>query len=167
MHSPTNFVYAIIILSGLWLTLIHHKIRLLGLLGIATGFICYFKQPLPDIFVSRYAKVIGIRVNDCVAFNHLGYFCSTTDAWAKSVGIQKRTNFVDKSMKKYIQKIDNTYFINLKGKKIVVTSSNNYKKDDTEFAVFYLNKEQNEFAQLIYLDSARKISNKSIHRPWS
>lgn len=167
MHSPTNFVYAVTVLSGLMLALFHHKIRFIGLGGLIFGIFCYFREPLPDIFVSRHAKVVGIRTDDCAAFNHLGYFRSVTDLWAKSIGKEKRERFNSKTMRKYIQKSGSTYSINLKGKKIIVTDDRNYEKDGSEFAVFHLNQEPNEFAQLIYLDSAKTISNERIRRPWS
>lgn len=166
MHSPTSFVYAITVLSGLLFALFHHKIRYVGLLGIAFGIFCYFKQPLPDIFISPHAKVIGIRTDDCVAFNHLGYFRSVTDRWTRSVGKEKRENFNSKNAQRYIKKLDDTYFINLKGRKIIVTKDDSYKRDGSEFAVFYLNKEKNEFAQLVYLDNKKVSSNKDVYRPW-
>ncbi|MDR1561019.1 MAG: ComEC family competence protein, partial [Holosporaceae bacterium] len=47
MHTPSSWIMAILIFSGLLLTLVHHKIRFTGLVGIAIGVIAYFLQPIP------------------------------------------------------------------------------------------------------------------------
>jgi competence protein ComEC len=168
MHTPTNAIYCIIILSGLFFALIHHKIRYIGLIGTAAGIVCYFFQPLPDVFVSKNAKVIGIRTDNCVCFNHLGYFRSISNSWAKSLGIEKSYNFKSNMCKKCVQKIDSdTYIANIKNKKIVITSDDEYEKDGDEQEVFHLNGEKNRYAELIYLDKKIKTSNKYTHRPWS
>ncbi len=142
MPTPTNTVFAIIVVSFLLFTLIHHKIRFMGLVGMFSGIFLYFTQPIPDIFVAPNAKVIGIRTEDAACFNHLGYFRSMADSWSRSVGIEKRKNFNSKACLKYIAKIDkNTYEANVKGRKIIVTKDKNAKNSGN--INFILNKGTN------------------------
>ena len=168
MHSSTNIVYGTIVMSGLWLTLIHHKIRFLGIFGVIFGIAWYFLHPLPDVFVSQHAKIVGTKVENSVIFNHLGCLRSVSENWAKSVGISQRNNYKTKAMQKYVTHINHdTYSVDIRGKKIIITKSGDYRGNGSEFAIFHLRNEENEFAELIYLDSNKIISNKSKHRPWS
>lgn len=166
MPTPTNTVFAIVIASFLLFTLIHHKIRLIGLAGMFVGTVLYFIQPIADIFVAPNAKVIGIRAEDTTCFSHLGYFRSMTYSWSRSVGIEKRNNFNSKACSKYIAQIDkDTYEANIKGRKIIVTKTKNTKHSDD--ITFTLNEGINKFAEIIYLNEMKKISPKQIKRPWS
>lgn len=163
MHTPTNIALGIVIMSFLVFTLIQHKIRFAGLFGIFCGLILYFAQPLPDIFVSPHAKVVGIRTDDCVCFSHLGYFRSMTDSWSRSVGFDKRENFNSKSCSKFIKQIDgNTYLATLKGKTIVVTNQGKHDEIPDADLVFLLNDGTNKKAEIVYLDEADK--NKTLNR---
>ena len=168
MHSSPNAVYGFIVISWLWLMLIRHKVRLIGLAGVVLGIVYYFLHPLPDIFVSPNAKVVGIRLNDSALFNNLGYMRSITENWAKSVGFSKRNSYKAKSMRPYVTHIDDdTYSVDIRGKKIAITKSYDYYGDGSEDAIFHLKNEDNEFAELIYLDSDETISNEHKKRPWS
>ena len=165
MHTPSVTVMITIVLSGLILTLLHHKIRLVGLGGIACGLLIYAFEPLPDIFVSQDTKVIGIRTDDVVCCNHLGYFRSITSAWAKSVGFEKREKFNSKACRKLISKIDNdTFKINIKNTDVIITNDADTESDKA--LIFHLN-EPRKFAELIYLPSRKTASENDNHRPWS
>ncbi|MBR1734886.1 MAG: ComEC/Rec2 family competence protein [Alphaproteobacteria bacterium] len=168
MPTPSNAIFGIIVISFLLFTLIQHRIRYIGFLGVFCGIFLYIIQPLPDIFVAPYAKVIGIRTEDGVFFSHLGYFHSMTDSWSRSVGFDKRYNFKSKYGMKYIKKIDNyTYEIKLKGKKIIAIDYR-YFNDDIYQAdfVFILNGEKNENSALIYLASKKIKFATGNNRPW-
>jgi competence protein ComEC len=168
MHTPTNVVFGTAVISGLLFMLIRHKIRFLGLFGMLAAIVGYFHQSTPDIFVSPNAKVVGIRANDTICFNHLGYFRSMTEAWTRSVGFPMRNSYRSGACQKYISKIsDETYVANVKNKKIVVTEDDEYENIGDEFAVFHLNGGKNNYSELIYLDSNKRLSNKDICRPWS
>lgn len=168
MHAPTNVTFGIIIVSFLIFTLIQHKIRFVGLLGIFGGLVLYFIQPLPDIFVSPHAKVVGIRTDDCVCFSHLGYFRSMTDSWSRSVGFGKRHNFKSSACSKFVTKLeDNTYAAKIKGKMIIITNDDKYKNPNIDL-LFILNKEGNNQSKIIFLDDdIIKKDVQKIRRPWS
>ncbi len=168
MHTPTHFVIGCIIFPGLLFMLIKHRIRFLGLICSFFGVFYYFCQSIPDVFITPHGKVIGIKTDNAVCFSNLSYFRSMTASWAKSAGFEKRENFNSKACRKYISRIDaNTYVTNIKNKKVVITSDDEYEKSIDDFAVFHLNKEKNKRAKLLYLDSGEMLSTEKIHRPWS
>lgn len=165
MPTPTSVVFGTIAVSFLLLTLIHHKIRFIGLGGIFCGIILYFMQPTADIFIAPNTKVIGIRIDNTSCFSHLGYFRSMSDSWSRSIGIEKRNNFKSNACQKYIKKIGkNTYEADIKGRKIIVTNNKNTYPNNT---TFILNKGTNKFTEVIYLDKMQKVSTENIKRPWS
>jgi competence protein ComEC len=166
MHTPAPYIMAIVIFSGLLIVLVHHRVRFCGFLGLFTGVILYFFQQLPDIFISRDAKAVGIRTEDGVYFNHLGYCRSASSAWAKSVGFGDRSRFDSKSCECISEISECTYEVRIKNCKIIITDEENYEKPPDVALVIRLN-EKNDFAQLIYLPSQRRISNKFRKRPWS
>lgn len=159
MPTPTPLTMIIFIFSGVVLTLIHHKIRFVGIFGIFGGIISYYLQPIPDIFISPYGKVVGFRNGNCACFSKLNHFRSMGTAWTKSIGLDKKNNFFSKSCKKNVQIIDdNQYVLNIKGQKISIGESENSDIVlDTE----------NQFSQLIYLPNLTIQSNKHKKRPWS
>jgi competence protein ComEC len=166
MPTPTNCALGIVMASGIWLMLIGHRVRLLGIPGIAIGIAYYFLQPLPDIFISPHTKVVGIRTGDAVCFSHLGYFKGITDSWAKSVGFSRREKYNSAACRKVISPIDeDTWVAQINDKKIIVTSSDN-QPEDADF-IIRLNDRENERSELIYLDKTEKISTEKIRRPWS
>ncbi|MDR1375556.1 MAG: ComEC family competence protein [Holosporaceae bacterium] len=168
MHTPSAEIMAIWILSGLLLTLTHHKIRFLGIAGLLGGVVLYSLQPLPDIFVSRNAKVIGIRTNEAACFSHLGYFRSATNAWAKSIGSEKRQKFNSKTCCKYISQIGrNSYTANVNGVEVAIADREDQGKKPEASMMLHLNDEDNAFAELIYLPSRNRISIEAQKRPWS
>lgn len=168
MHSPTSVVIGCIIFPGLFFMLIKHRIRFFGLICSFFGLIYYFFQPIPDLFIASHGKVIGIKTDNAACFSNLSYFRSITASWAKSIGFEKRENFNSKSCRKYVSRIDDdTYIANIKNKKIVITSDEEYEKSIDDFAVFHLNKEKNKCAKLLYLDSGEMFSTEKTHRPWS
>jgi competence protein ComEC len=165
MSTPTTANMAIFVFSGLLLTLIHHKIRFFGLIGAAFGAIYYCFSPTPDIFISPGAKVIGIKTDDAVCFSHLGYFRSMTAAWAKSVGFERRERLNSKACQKYIfQNSNDDYVVNVKNQNTTITRN---KEVYSLFPNTILLDKENDFAEIIYLPSRRRISNKSKTRPWS
>ncbi|GHU16954.1 hypothetical protein FACS189472_03150 [Alphaproteobacteria bacterium] len=167
MHTPSNAVITTLVVSMLFLTLIHHRIRLLGLVGFVLGICGYFYQAIPDIFVSVDGKAIGIRTEDGVFFNDLRPFRSVTQSWTKSVGFEKRKKYNSKKCSKYISCLDdNTYVANIADKRIVVTSDDDYEKDAKDFLVFHVGDEENEVAEVVYLPSKERKSTASIKRPW-
>jgi competence protein ComEC len=187
MPTPSATVMAILILSGLFITLIKHRINRAGFIGIPVGIGLYFLQPIPDIFVAKNAKVIGIRVDDVACFNHLGYFRSTGEAWTKSVGLQKRERYNSKACRKCITQIDDhTYMAYIKNSHILIKTDavgtkktrrrsipNGHKRSKYEAMnvnhdlMFLANQEPNEYAEVIFLPSERKYSVGSVRRPWS
>jgi competence protein ComEC len=167
MHTPTDAVLAILIFSGLLCTLVHHKILFLGVAGCMIGLILYFFQPIPDIFISPDGKAIGIRIDDAVCFNHLGYFRSAAAAWSKSVGCERRDKFNSSACNRHILQLDeNTYLANIKNKKILITDDEDYEQDSDMSSIIRINN-SSEFSELIYLPSGKRISNKDKKRPWN
>ncbi|MDR2766614.1 MAG: ComEC family competence protein [Holosporaceae bacterium] len=166
MHTPAPYVMAIVVFSGLLIVLVRHRIRLYGFLGLFVGVILYFLQPLPDVFVSRDAKAVGIRTKDGVYFNHLGHCRSTATAWAKSVGFGDRRRFDAKDCDCISEIAEGTRLARVKNCKVIVADKENYEKPPDVALAIRLN-EKNDFAQLIYLPSQRRISNESKKRPWS
>lgn len=159
MPTPTPLTMIIFIFSGLILTLIRHKIRFIGIFGIFGGIISYYLQPIPDIFISPYGKVIGFRNENCACFSKLNHFRSMGTAWTKSIGLDKKANFLSKACKKNVQIIDeNQYILNIKGRPISIGESEN--------SDIVLDSE-NQFSQLIYLPDFIIQSNKYKKRPWS
>ncbi|MDR1551452.1 MAG: competence protein ComEC family protein [Holosporaceae bacterium] len=173
MPTPTLTNMAIFIFSGLILTLIHHRIRFVGLAGLIAGVIYYYLAPLPDFFISPNAKVIGVRMKDCTCFNHLGYFRSAALAWARSVGSEKRERFDSECCRKSITKnIDGSYEVRF-GEKQVIISKNNGPSVGTDTTLplesprcIFLDP-SNDFTKVIYLDPYRSLSNEYIRRPWN
>jgi competence protein ComEC len=165
MPTPTSANMAIFIFSGLILTLIQHRIRFLGVIGSTIGCVYYYLSPTPDIFISPKSKAIGIKTADAICFNHLGYFRSMTSSWAKSLGFEKRERFDSKSCQKHITKIhDNTYNVNVKGQNFVITDDKNHSSSSP--SAIFLDK-NNNFAQIIYFQPRKCISNEQKLRPWS
>jgi hypothetical protein len=165
MPTPTTFNMAIFIFSGLIFTLIRHKIRFCGLIGAAFGVIYYYFNPTPDIFISPQAKVVGIKTGDAVCFNHLGYFRSMTAAWAKSVGFEKRERFDSKACQKYISRnSDGSYAVNVKNQNITITGNEEFCSRSPDAILL---DEESDFAEVIYLPSRTRVSNKNQTRPWS
>lgn len=159
MPTPTPLTMIIFIFSGLVLTLVHHKIRFIGVLGIFCGVICYCLQPVSDIFVSPYGTIVGFRTKNCACFNKLNHFRSMGTAWAKSIGLDKKANFHSKSCKQYAQIIDeNQYILNMNGQQISIGENN-----DSDIVL----DSENPFAQLIYLPNFTMQSNSHRKRPWS
>ncbi|GHU12219.1 hypothetical protein FACS189449_05500 [Alphaproteobacteria bacterium] len=168
MHTPSNAVITTLVVSMLFLALIHHKIRLLGLVGFASGICGYFYQAIPDIFVSVDGKAIGIRTEDGVFFNDLRPFRSAAASWTKSVGFEKREKFSSEKCSKYISRLDDDIHVaNIAGKRIVVTSDEDYEKNAEDFLVFHVGDEENKNAEVVYLPSKERKSTTSIQRPWS
>ncbi|MDR3187278.1 MAG: ComEC/Rec2 family competence protein [Holosporaceae bacterium] len=168
MPTPSAEIMALWIFSVLLLTLIHHKIRFCGLVGFCAGVVLYFFQPLPDIFISRDARVVGIRTNDAVCFNHLGYCRSATNAWAKSIGFGKREKFNSEACSKHIVPLaKNSYVAQIKGLTVAIADQEEEEEKPESSLTLHLNNEENDFAELIYLPSRERISIKSQKRPWS
>ncbi|MDR0580629.1 MAG: ComEC family competence protein [Holosporaceae bacterium] len=165
MPTPSSANMTIFIFSGLILTLVQHKIRFLGVIGSAIGCIYYYFNSTPDIFISPKSKAIGVKTDDAICFNHLGYFRSMTSSWAKSLGFEKRKRFDSKSCQKYITKIsNNTYDVNIKGQNFVITDDKN-RFSSSPNAVFL--SRNNNFAQIIYFQPRKCVSNEQKLRPWS
>ncbi|MDR3179793.1 MAG: ComEC family competence protein [Holosporaceae bacterium] len=168
MPMPSNAVMAVLVASMLFLALIHHKIRLLGIAGFVCGIGGYFHQSLPDVFVSVDGKSIGIRTKDAVCFNNLTYFRSIGESWAKSVGFEKRERYDSENCKKCVSRWDNdTYVARVADKNIIITHDKNYQKTPDDFVVLRINDRKNKFAKLIYLPSKKVISSESVVRPWT
>ncbi|MDR0968751.1 MAG: ComEC family competence protein [Holosporaceae bacterium] len=161
MRAPTSTNMAIFIFSGLTLTLIQHRVRFLGIVGIIAGLFYYYFNPTPDIFISPYAKTIGIKTPEAACFSHLGHFRSTTAAWARSIGFEKGKRFNSRICKKYISKIDdNTYEARIKGRKVTLTD------DENALDAVFLD-ENCDFAKTIYIPSRECVSTAAKKRPWS
>lgn len=159
MPTPSPITMCIFIFSGLILTLLHHKIRFIGLFGILGGIISYYLQPIPDIFISPYGKVVGFRTKSCACFSKLNHFRTMGTAWAKSVGLDKKANFRSKFCRKYAQIIDeNQYFLNLNNQKISVG-------EDVGSDIVL--DSENPYAQLVYLPNFTSSSNERRERPWN
>jgi len=149
MHSPSPLVMMILIFSILILTLIHHKIRWLGLFGSLIGLLLYHFQDIPRIIISPRAKAYGARVeDDLTCFNHCGYFRNSLSAWTKSVGCTRRENVKSKACRKYFEKLDdNSVKISADGKYFILTK-------DPEFSSKH--PEDTENSQVIFLDEHKK-----------
>ena len=166
MHSPSPIVMTILIFSALIFTLIHHKIRWTGFVGILIGILLYFFQDIPRIIVSPNAKAYGARVSDdLTCFNHCGYFRATLSAWTKSVGCSRRENFKSKACRKFIETLDDdSVRISADGQDFILTSDpklsenfakilknqgketkNNSEKPPT---IIFLDKTSKEFRQI-------------------
>lgn len=153
MHSPSPLVMTILIFSILILTLIHHKIRWLGLLGTLVGILLYYFQEIPRIIISPNAKAFGARVEeDLTCFNHCGYFRSSLSAWTKSIGCTRRENFKSKACRKYIEKLDDASVkILADGKEFILTKDPNFSKKQQKSKnnshVIFLDKHKKEYQQ--------------------
>ncbi|MDR2723649.1 MAG: competence protein ComEC family protein [Holosporaceae bacterium] len=165
MPTPTYINMAIFIFSGLILTLIHHKIRFCGAIGMIIGGIYYYFNTTPDILISQKSKLIGIKTDEALCFNHLGYFRSMALSWMRSLGMEKRERFDSKACRKYITKIsEDTYSVNLKGKSLIFTGNRDYFLKSSD--AIFLDKCDN-FASIIYFLPRKCISNGQKFRPWS
>jgi competence protein ComEC len=188
MQTPSSTVMAILILSGLLITLLRHRINRIGFVGIPVGVAIYFLQPTADIFLAPNAKTIGIKTNTVACFNHLGYFRSIGDAWTKSVGLQKRERFDSKACRKYISQVDkHTYVAHIKNRRILIktdaagvkkirkNSTNRHGRSKSKYAtmnidddlMLFANRESNKCSEVIFLPSKRKLSTDGTQRPWS
>jgi competence protein ComEC len=165
MPTPTVPNMAIFIFSGLILMLIRHRIRLLGLGGAVLGIVYYIFSPIPDVFISPGAKVVGIRTDNAVCFNHLGYFRSMTSSWAKSVGFEKKNRFDSKACRGCVGKIaDNALVATLHNRNIIITDAPESFPESPD--VIFANP-KNDFAELFYVPSRKRVSNAAKKRPWS
>ncbi|MDR0555638.1 MAG: ComEC family competence protein [Holosporaceae bacterium] len=165
MPTPTATTMEVFIFSGLILTLIHHRIRLLGVLGLVIGVVHYCYSPVADIFISPEAKVVGVRTSDAVCFSHLGYFRSITSSWARSVGFEKREQFSSPGCRKYISKIsDDTYDVQLGNQRAILTYNEDYPVDSRN--TIFLDRDA-DFAKVIYLRSCECLSSECKLRPWN
>lgn len=159
MPAPAPLTMVIFIFSGLLITLVHHRIRFLGVLGMLCGCVCYCLQPKSDIFISPYGTVIGLRTENYACFNRLDRFKSPAAAWMKSVGLDNKAEFDDGVCKKHARKISkNQYVINYGEDEISIANDCG--------ADIFLSK-RTPFARLIYLPDLRIESNKGKRRPWS
>lgn len=153
MPTPEPYVMAILIYSGLWLALVHHKVRHLGFAGIAVGLMCYYFQPLPDLFISPGGKAIGFRTPDAVCFNSRRPFRSMATTWAKSVGFDSRKKWTSSKCSEFItQESDYQYTFTKKDK--------DYQIDISQYM-------DSDYAHIIYLPTMRAVSNEKRNRPWS
>ena len=167
MPTPSAIIMTIFIFSGLLITLIHHKVRHFGWLGIFFGGICYYFQPIPDVIIAPQAKVVGIRSNDLACFSSLKYFRTMCRMWAQSTGCKNIETFKSKNCSEFTEKIDeDTYIVNIKGRKIAITSGSDEVARSDLFRVFHLNKEKNESAEQIYLPSGEIRKLKKVKRLW-
>ncbi|MDR2781158.1 MAG: ComEC family competence protein [Holosporaceae bacterium] len=165
MAAPSATNMAIFIFSGLILTLFHHKIRFLGIIGSIVGGIYYYLNPTPDVFISQNSKVIGVKIDDAACFNDLSHFRFIASAWVKSIGLEKRKRFSSDICKKCIKKIDDdTYLISSKDKNVIITDDKSYLKKYPD--AIFLDK-NDKFARIFYLHPRSCVSNRSKNRPWS
>ncbi|MDR3151804.1 MAG: ComEC family competence protein [Holosporaceae bacterium] len=168
MPTPSTEVTAIFIVSGLFLMMIHHRIRVLGIFGLLLGVIVYFLQPKADVFIAPHGKALGLRTGDAVCFNNLAYFRSAGNSWAKSVGFEKRERYDSKKCRRCISPLnEDTWVATLNGQRIVLTKDDDYQKHHGDFAVFHLGSENNEATEIMYLLSGERKSTASIKRPWT
>jgi competence protein ComEC len=165
MASPSATNMAIFIFSGLIMTLIHHRIRFLGVVGVFCGVIYYFINPTSEIFISPQAKTVGVKTDEAACFNNLGHFRFISSAWAKSVGSEKLQRFDSEICKKYIKKIsDNTYSVKLKNQNAVITDDEDYLKKYPD--AIFLN-EDDDFSKIFYFQPRKCVSGQSKNRPWN
>lgn len=159
MPTPMPITMVIFIFSGVLLTLVHHRIRFVGILGMICGAICYYMQPKSDIFISPYGAVIGVRTENYACFNRLDKLKSPANAWIKSVGLDDKAKFSDDVCRKYARKISkNSYVVNIENQEISIANDRS--------ANIFLNR-KSPFARLVYLPDLRIESNKGKKRPWS
>ncbi len=157
MHSPSSLVMAILIFSALIFTLIHHKIRWIGPVGLSIGILLYYFQEIPRIIISPSAKAYGARVdNDLTCFNHCGYFRSTLSAWTKSVGCSRRENFKSKACRKFVEQLDDdSVKISADGQDFILTRNPDFSKNfekitkDSEKEIY---KNSQKTPTIIFLD---------------
>ena len=195
MPTPAPEVMAIFVSAGLLITLVHHWIRNLGWIFLVVGLICYQQQPLPDLLIAPHGKTVGVRIGDTVCFSSRRYFRSLCNMWTKSVGCQSAENFHSDACSKFLKKIaPNTYLVELKGKKIIITKDESeiedeeilrkiqeklyridLKEESTEnkteingetFRIIRINKEENEKAEQILLPSGQRKKIEQTNRPW-
>ncbi|MBE6446903.1 MAG: ComEC family competence protein [Alphaproteobacteria bacterium] len=161
MPSPSDLTMLIWIISGLIFTLFRSRIRVIGIIGVIIGCLCYFCEERPRIVISPYAKVVGVKIsNDLACFNHCGHFRGILSAWTKSVGCNKRENFNSVNCRKFIQKSSKGYFINLDRKQVLLQSF----KEEIPNSIYM--DEKTPFVREIYFPSLKEISNKNRKRPW-
>ena len=173
MATPLPLALSVIVFSGLLFTLIQHRARYLGVLGIFVGCLIYYFEETPLIVISPQAKAFGVKVDDnLTCFNHCGYFKSIMGAWSKSVGCEKRENFNSKSCRKFIEKLDDSSVkVKLKNQEILLISDQNsgnlpnFSKKSDSFSIF-LDKNC-DFTREIYFPSLKEKSNKQKNRPWN
>ena len=167
MPTPSPEVMAIFVFAGLLITLVHHKIRNFGWICLIVGLICYQLQPLPDLLIAPHGKTVGIKIGDTVCFSSRKYFRSLCNMWTKSIGCQSAENFRSDACSKFLKKIgENTYLVELQGKKIIITKDEDEIADDDAFRIIRLNEEENEKAEQIFLPSGRCKKVEIAHRPW-
>ena len=164
MPEPSPTTMTIVIFSALIFTLIHHKIRMLGVVGIFVGIFCYFTEERPKIVISPNAKAFGVKVSDdLVCFNHCGYFRGMLEAWTKSVGCSCRENFKSKSCRKFVKQInDHAVKATIDGNDYLLT----YRNANFSSPVIFLDK-TNDMLREIYVPSLREVSNRRKKRPWN
>jgi competence protein ComEC len=168
MPTPSMEAVAIFTVSGVFLLLIHHKIRIIGIFGLLLGVFVYIRQPKADIFIAPHGKAIGLRTDNAICFNNMAYFRSAGNSWAKSVGFEKRERYDSKKCRRCMYSLDeDTWMAMLKGRRIVLTKDDDYQKRPEDFAVFHLGDESNETTEIMYLPSGERKSTISIRRPWT
>ena len=159
MATPTPMTMIIFIFSGLVLTLIRHRIRFIGIFGIACGMLSYYLQPIPDIFVSPYGTIVGVKTEKRTCFNKLNRFKSMITAWTKSVGLDEKENLYFSECKPFLEKTSkDQYVARVSNREISIGYS-----DDNDIVL----DKQFPFARLIYSSNLTDISNKDKDRPWS
>ena len=170
MPTPSTLVLTVFVFSGLLITLIHHKVRNFGWIGVGIGLLCYYLQPIPDIFIAPHAKTVGIRVNGLACFSSLRYFRSMCKMWAQSTGCQESVNLKSKKCCEFVKKInDNIYIVDVKGKNValVFEKTESVPQHLDAFMIFHLNHEKNEDAEQIFMPSGNQVETKNLKRPWT
>lgn len=161
MPSPSDLTMLIWIVSGLIFTLLHSRIRFVGLGGLAVGCLCYAFEDRPQIVVSPFAKAFGVKVSDDLAcFNHCGHFRGILSAWTKSIGCSKRENFNSAECRKFIQKNDDRYIANVDGNQI------RFQQNDSADANSVFLDKSDRMTREFYVPSLKEISNRKKQRPW-
>lgn len=165
MPTPTPFVFGTIVVSYLIFTMIQHRIRLLGAVGMIVSVILYIQQPLPDLFIAPNGKNVGIRTPECVCFSDLRYFRSMTRTWSKSVGLKPYANFRSKMCRKYVEWLgDDTYSANIHGTRLNITK--NKITAELNGSSHTINRKSNTSTELFYFNPLRKSVIEQTHRPW-
>ncbi|MDR1362292.1 MAG: ComEC family competence protein [Holosporaceae bacterium] len=168
MPTPSTAVMAIFVISGLFLTLVRHRIRVVGVFGLLLGVVCYGLQPRPDILLAPHCKSIGIRTDQAACFSSLAYFKYVCSDWAKSLGFKMRKRYNSAECRGCISALDeDTWVADIKKSRIVITKDNDFQKRPGDFAVFHLGDENNDTFEVMYLPSGEKKSTASIKRPWT